>query len=153
MPKLYGFGQAGYGRPGLNMLSNNFDKFYIVGAKLSWTPWDWSQSKRDRKIIDLQKQMIDNQKDAFIKGISIQSQNEIGNIKKIEILITKDMEIIQLREKILLSSSSKLQNGTIKSADYIDDLTNETQARIDLKRHQVQLIMAKFNYLVITGKL
>ncbi len=153
IPKLYGFGQAGYGRPGLNMLSNNFDKFYIIGAKLSWTPWDWNQGRRDRKITNIQKQIIDNQRDAFLKGISVQSENELGAIKKMEILITNDIEIIQLREKISMASSSKLQNGTIKSADYIDDLTNETQAKIDLKRHQVQLVMAKFNYMVIKGNI
>ena len=153
VPKLIGFGQAGYGRPGLNMLSNNFDKYYIVGAKLSWAPWDWSQSSRDRKIVDIQKEIINNQKDAFIKGVSIQSQNEIGNMNKLEEMLTKDIEIIQLREKITLSSSSKLHNGTIRSSDYIDDITNETQARIDMKRHEIQLMLAKFNYMVIKGLL
>ena len=51
-PKLYGFGQAGYGRPGLNMLSNDFQTFYIVGAKLSWNLWNWNQTKNDKKILD-----------------------------------------------------------------------------------------------------
>ena len=32
-PKLFGFGQAGYGRPGMNMLSTKFDTYYLVG------PW------------------------------------------------------------------------------------------------------------------
>ena len=151
LPKLYGFGQAGYGRPGLNMLSDKFDSFYIVGAKLSWTIWDWSQSNRDRKVIEIQKEIISNQKNAFVKGISVQSENELGSIKKMQILLDKDLEIIKLREKITASSSSKLQNGTIKSADYIDDITTEIQAKIDMKRHQVQLMLAKFNYMVIIG--
>jgi outer membrane protein TolC len=151
MPKLYGFGQAGYGRPGLNMLSNKFESFYIVGAKLNWTIWDWSQSNRDRRVNDIQKEIISNQKDAFVKSVSVQSENELGDIKKMEILLDKDLEIIKLREKITASSSSKLQNGTIKSADYIDDITAETQAKIDMKKHQVQLMLAKYNYLVIKG--
>lgn len=153
MPKLYGFGQAGYGRPGLNMLSDKFDSFYIVGAKLSWTPWDWSQSKHDRMVTDIQKEMITNQQQAFVKGISVQMENELGSIKKMEELLNKDQEIILLREKITAASASKLQNGTIKSSDYIDDITAETQARIEMKRHQVQLIMAKFNYMIIKGLL
>ena len=135
----------------LNMLSDKFESFYIVGAKLNWTLWDWSQSRRDRKVIEIQKEIITNQKDAFVKGVSVQSENEIGAFKKMQLLLDKDIEIIKLREKITASSSSKLQNGTIKSADYIDDITTEIQAKIDMKRHQVQLIMAKYNYLVIKG--
>lgn len=151
LPKLYGFGQAGYGRPGLNMLNNEFQSFYIVGAKLSWTPWDWEQSSRERKVMEIQKEIITNQQEAFIKGVNIQSENEIANINKMEELLKKDEEIIKLREKITLSSSSKLTNGTIRSSDYIDDITAENQAKIEMKKHQIQLLFAKYNYMVIKG--
>lgn len=150
-PKLYGFGQAGYGKPGLNMLNNEFQSFYIVGAKLSWTPWDWNQSSRDRKVLEIQKEIISNQQEAFVKGINIQVENEITTINKMEELLKKDEEIIKLREKITLASSSKLTNGTIRSSDYIDDVTTENQAKIEMKKHQIQILFAKFNYLVIKG--
>jgi len=151
LPKLYGFGQAGYGSPGLNMLSNDFQKFYIVGAKLSWSPWDWNQCSRDRKILEIQKEIISNQQDAFIKNVNVQSENEITTIKKMEELILKDEEIIKLREKITMVSFSKLTNGTIRSSDYIDDITAENQAKIEMKKHQIQILFAKFNYMVIKG--
>ncbi len=151
LPRLYGFGQAGYGRPGLNMLNNEFQTFYIVGAKLSWTPWDWNQSSRDRKVMEIQKEIISNQQEAFIKAINIQTENEITTINKMEELLKKDAEIISLREKITLASSSKLANGTIRSSDYIEDVTAENQAKIEMKKHQIQILFAKFNYLVIKG--
>ena len=151
LPKLYGFGQAGYGKPGLNMLNNEFQTFYIVGAKLSWTPWDWNQSSRDRKIMEIQKEIISNQQEAFVKGISIQAENEITTFNKMKELLKKDEEIIKLREKITLASSSKLENGTIRSSDYIDDVTAENQAKIEMKKHQIQILFAKFNYMVIKG--
>ena len=151
LPKLYGFGQAGYGKPGLNMLNNEFQTFYIVGAKLSWTPWDWNQSSRDRKVMEIQKEIISNQQEAFVKAINIQTENEITTINKLVELLKKDEEIIKLREKITLASSSKLTNGTIRSSDYIDDVTAENQAKIEMKKHQIQILFAKFNYLVIKG--
>lgn len=151
LPKLYGFGQAGYGKPGLNMLNNEFQTFYIVGAKLSWTPWDWNQSSRDKKVLEIQKEIISNQQEAFVKGINIQVENEITTINKMEELLKKDEEIIKLREKITLASSSKLANGTIRSSDYIDDVTAENQAKIEMKKHQIQILFAKFNYMVIKG--
>jgi len=135
----------------LNMLSNDFQKFYIVGAKLSWSPWDWNQCSRDRKILEIQKEIISNQQDAFIKNVNVQSENEITTIKKMEELILKDEEIIKLREKITMVSFSKLTNGTIRSSDYIDDITAENQAKIEMKKHQIQILFAKFNYMVIKG--
>ena len=50
-PKLFGFGQAGYGRPGLNMLKNTFDPYYLVGVGVSWNILDWNQTGRNRKIL------------------------------------------------------------------------------------------------------
>ena len=57
MPRFYAFGQGGYGRPGFNMLSNDFDWFYIFGAKLSWNISGFYQTGREKKIIDLQKKL------------------------------------------------------------------------------------------------
>lgn len=35
-PQLGLFAQGAYGNPGLNMLKNSFEPYYIVGARLSW---------------------------------------------------------------------------------------------------------------------
>ena len=37
LPKASLFFQGGYGKPTLNMLQNEFDWFYIAGAKLTWS--------------------------------------------------------------------------------------------------------------------
>ena len=36
LPKIGAFIQGGYGKPGLNMLTNEFSEFYIGGVRLSW---------------------------------------------------------------------------------------------------------------------
>ncbi|MCB0807149.1 MAG: TolC family protein, partial [Bacteroidales bacterium] len=62
LPRLSAFGQAGYGRPGFDMLKNEFTDFYIVGAKLSWNFWDWNQTKKEKEIMGLQQQIIESQR-------------------------------------------------------------------------------------------
>ena len=42
--------QAGYGNPGLNMLDNSFQPFYVVGLKANWNVFDWGKTKTDKKI-------------------------------------------------------------------------------------------------------
>ena len=150
-PKLFGFGQFGYGRPGLNMLSDDFDTYYIFGAKITWNIWDWKKIKRQKEELSIQKNIINNQKQTFDNNIIIALDKEKCEIEKFEKLIVSDEKIIALRSKILKSSASKLENGVITSTDYLVDLNAETQSKINLKTHKIRLIQSKINYLTIKG--
>jgi outer membrane protein TolC len=151
MPKVAAFGQLGYGRPGLNMLSNSFDAFYMLGAKVSWTLWDWNQTRNDKKILDIQKQLLETQKETFSQGIKILLEKYIADISKYEDLINSDNEIIALREKVVKTASSQLENGTITATEYVTELNNLSQAKVNLQSHKIQLEKTKIDYLTIKG--
>ena len=80
MPRVSGFGQFGYGRPGFNMLSNDFQPFYIVGAKLNWNLWNWRQSNNDKKLLDLQNNVLTVQKETFDKNLKIAGRTNASNL-------------------------------------------------------------------------
>jgi Outer membrane protein len=151
MPRFSAFGQAGYGRPGLNMLKNEFKEYYMVGAKVSWNIWNWNQNHTDRKIIDIQKDIINSQKDIFEKNLKISAEKQMGDIRKLQSLIEKDSELIELRNKIVKTYSSQLDNGIITSTEYLTEVNNQLQARLIMESHKIQLIQAKINYLTLTG--
>ena len=151
-PKLFGFGQAGYGRPGLNMLKNTFDPYHLVGLGVSWNILDWKQTGRNREILEVQKQMIGSQRAVFDQNLSIALFRANEAIKKAEQLLKIDEELVVLRESIAKHSASQLDNGTITSADYIVDLNAVTQANINKKSHKVQLYQAIANYNTLAGK-
>ena len=150
-PKLFGFGQAGYGRPGLNMLSNDFDSYALVGVGINWTVFDWKTTKRDREVIQLQQQLINTQEQQFKRNINIALDGEYRKIKQLEDILQSDRELIDLQTRITASSASKLENGTITSSDYIQDLNAEMGARITFETHKVQLEAVKINYQTING--
>ncbi len=152
-PKMYGFGQVGYGNPALNMFTDEFDSYYIVGAKISWNLWNWNHSKTEKQILDIQTNLIDNQKDIFSKNLKIAGEKSLSEISIYGLLIKKDNEIIELRTKIKETAASQLTNGVITSSDFITKLNAETQAMLNLEYHKIQLIKSKINYLTITGNL
>lgn len=152
-PKLFVFGQLGYGKPGLNMLSNSFDDYYLAGAKVTWNISAFYNQKKDLKLFDLQKEIISSQKEVFEKNLKMACQKEAGEIIKLSQLIEKDDEIIALREKIRRTASSKLDKGTISATDYVNELYAEKQARLNKELHLIQQAMYKMNYLFQTGKL
>ena len=153
LPKIFGFGQLGYGRPGLNMLSNDFDTYYLIGAKLSWKPWDWKKSENQNKILDIQSDIIETQKETYDENFNISLETAISEIGKFKKLIQKDHEIIELRKQISKTASARFDNGVISSTDLITELNAETQAKLNLQTHILQLIQAKINVLAIVGKL
>ena len=151
-PRVFGFGQGGVGRPGLNMLSNDFQPYYLIGIGMSWNAFDWQKTKREKHIIGLQKDMIQSQQETFEQNINLLLEQQSANIRKIKTLIESDREIIALRQKIAKSSASRLENGTMNSADYIADLDAATIAQIKLETHKIQLDEAIIKYNTIKGK-
>jgi outer membrane protein TolC len=150
-PKIYAFSQVGYGRPGLNMLSDEFDPYYLVGAKISWNPFDWRQSKRNREVLQLQQSKVSNQMESFRRNVSIELERANSEIMKFKKLMSMDEEIIVMRSNIVSASTSKLENGIIHTADYLSDLNSEKQARIDREIHRMMLLKAQADYHVIKG--
>jgi len=151
MPKVAAFGQLGYGRPGLNMLSNSFDSFYLIGAKVTWPLWDWNQTNNEKKLLDIQKQILESEKETFNQGIKILLEKYIADIAKYENLIKSDNDIINLREKVVKTAESQVENGTITATEYITELNNLSQAKVNLQSHKIELIKTKMDYLTLKG--
>ena len=152
-PKIFAFGQAGYGRPALNMLLNSFQGYYIVGAKFNWNLWDWNKAFKDEQIIEIQKKIVETTREVFDKNLAIALENELSNIEKFGNAIEKDSQIITLMEKITKSSYSQLINGAITATDYLTEFNNETISKLNYETHKIQLLQSKTNYLTLKGNL
>ncbi|AWG22171.1 transporter [Flavobacterium faecale] len=151
LPKLNAFGQAGYGNPGLNMLNNSFEGFYIVGLKMNWTIFDWDKSKTDKQALDIAKEIVSTDKETFETNNQMQLAELQTEIEKMLIIIQTDDEIIQLREKVVQSSDSQLRNGVITASDYVTELNHLFEAKTNQKVHETQLELAQINYQTTKG--
>ena len=151
MPKVNAFGQAGYGNPGLNMLDNSFQTFYMVGLKANWNVFDWNKSKIEKQALSISENIITTEKETFLLNNNLQVQEMENEIKKSEEIIKTDSEIIALREYVVKSSDAQLRNGVITSSEYLVELTNLYEAKNNQKLHEIQLALAKANYQVNKG--
>jgi outer membrane protein TolC len=150
-PKLFGFGQAGYGKPGLNMLNNEFDTYYLVGLGFSWNVLDWKNTSRQKQMIRLQQDLVQTKQEAFMRNIDLATDQQSKQIGQLAELLKTDQELIAIRERITKTSASKLENGTITTADYIQDLNAETTARLMLETRKIQLKEAQVKLENIRG--
>lgn len=138
-PKLFGFGQAGYGKPGLNMLNNQFDTYYLIGLGFSWNVLDWKTTSRQKQMMKLQQDIVQTKQESFVRNIDMATDQQNKQINQLAELLKTDLELIVIRERITKTSASKLENGSITMADYIQDLNAETTARLMLETRKIQL--------------
>ena len=144
-PKLGAFFQGGYGKPGFNMLKNEIDIFYIGGIRLNIPISGFYTQKNDLALLENQSQEIEIQRENFLFNqnfIEIQQRNDL---EKIQNLIDKDNELIELRKNIKTASLAQLENGVINTNDYLREVTAEEQAILTKITHEIQYLLTQYN--------
>ncbi len=153
MPVFKLFGQAGYGRPGYDMLNNNFDTYYMAGIRLHWNIYDWNRTKNEKEILQIQSDILQTEKENFNQSLQAELEKLKSNILKFETLMKSDRDILQLQNKVVAAAGSKLKNGTLTATAYLIELNKEVKARLTLQAHRLQLLFAKYQYLTALGDL
>jgi len=146
LPKLGIFAQGGYGRPGLNVLSNSFSWYYLGGMKLTWNFGSIYTHKKQMQLLNIGRETIDLQKQSFLLNTSMVQKQQIVGIDRYKELLNTDDRIIALRLSVKNAANAQLQNGVLNVHDYIIVLNAEDQARQNKILHETQLLQALYNY-------
>jgi outer membrane protein TolC len=152
LPRTSLFVQGGYGRPGLNLLKNEFAPFAIGGIRLNWSLAGLYTSKKEKQLVEISRKGIDIQKETFVLNTNTQAQQQSAEIEKLQQLVATDFEIIELRKSVKDAANAQLENGVITANDYLREVNAEDLARQMLITHQLQLLQAQINYQTILGK-
>lgn len=152
LPKASLFAQGGYGRPGLNMLKNDFDFYYVGGVRFNWSLGGLYTKKKEKEQVEINKKIVDIQKETFLLNTNTQLRQQQAEIDKLKLLVESDAEIISLRRSVTDAAKAQLENGVITASDYLREVNAEDQARQSLITHEVQLMQARINYQTISGK-
>jgi len=151
LPKLNLFVQGGYGRPALNMLSNDFESYYIGGVRMNWSLSGLYTLKKDKALLDLNRKTIAVQKETFLFNTNYSLRQQSAEVNKYTELLTSDNDIIALRTSVKQTASVQLENGVITSNDYLREVNAEDKARQNKIVHEIQLLMAQYAQQTTTG--
>lgn len=150
-PRVSLFAQSGYGRPALNFLSNDFRGFFVGGLRLNWNLSAAYTLRNDRQTLLLNQQSVAIQQATFEKNLSVQLRQQQTEIDRLQVQLTQDADIVALRTKVRQAAAAQLDNGVIAARDYTTELTNENQALLNQKLHELQLLLAQIQYRTLTG--
>lgn len=152
LPKASLFAQGGYGRPGLNMLQNQFDLFFIGGLRFNWSLGGLYTRKKEREQVAVNRKQVELQKSTFLLNTRTQLKQQEAEIRKLEELVTGDDQIIELRRTVTQAANAQLENGVITANDYLKEVNAEDQARQSKIAHELQLLQARIVYQTLSGK-
>jgi outer membrane protein TolC len=150
-PKITAFSQVGYGRPGYDFLNVDLHDYYLVGIGLKWNFIKYGETKRQKKILDLNQEIVDIKRDSFDENLAIMLEYEKQNMSKYMDMIEKDKAIVELRKSVTRSTYARLENGTITTTDFLTNANAEIQAKLQLENHEILLLQSIYNYLLIKG--
>ncbi|MGM0738867.1 MAG: TolC family protein [Bacteroidota bacterium] len=150
-PHISAFGQAAYGRPGLDMFKDRFQPWYIVGVRASWSIWNWRTADREREILQIRQRLINNQQEIFNRTMHMAVQQDLERLAELRETIRTDKEIIALHENIVSDAVSHLEHGAITATEYINELANRQRAVINRDMHRIELARTWQNYLTTRG--
>lgn len=151
MPRFSAFGNLGYGRPGLNMLSNSFEPFAMLGVRLNWNFWDWNITKKNKEVLTIQMQIIDTQQQNWELNQNVMLNTARQEVLKIENQLAADFRIVSLRESVAKAVAAQLDSGVITASDYLTEQNALTKAKLNQSIHKIMLQRARLNYLTVMG--
>ncbi|MDQ2665520.1 MAG: TolC family protein [Gemmatimonadota bacterium] len=150
-PTVIAYGRAGYGRPGLNPLSDQFDSYWLAGVQLQWKPFTWGTTDRDREVLTLQRQVVAQEEQQFTESLRRGVTQDLASIDRLAGIVSSDDEIVSLRERITAETRARFAEGVVTSAEYVDKETDVLSARISRALHRAELAQARTHFLTTLG--
>jgi outer membrane protein TolC len=151
MPKIGLFLTGGYGKPGLNMLTDEFSAYYVGGVRLSWNFGSFYTRKNRLNLLETSRDAIRVQRETFLFNVALGRTGKENEIDRYRELLRSDDEIIALRHSVKRSSESKVENGTLNATDLMRDVTAEQLARQDKILHEIEMLQAIYHLKFIVN--
>jgi outer membrane protein TolC len=144
-------GRGAFARPGLNLFDEGFGPFAVAGVRLNWSAWDWGQSDREARSLRIQSQVASSRRASIVEGIERETFDVLHEIDRLEAALEEDARIVELRASVEETARRRLDRGVILPTQYVDRRTELFQARLNRRRHEVELAQHRIRLLRILG--
>lgn len=155
MPKLSVFASGFYGYPGYNMFEDMMNHKWslngLVGARVTWNIGALYTRKNDKAKIDMQRSMINVQRETFLFNNNLEQIQQNENIKRYRSQMKDDDEIISLRSRVRKAAESKLSHGIIDVNDLLKEISAENNARVQQSVHEIEMLKEMYDLKFTTN--
>ena len=142
IPKVTVGAAGNYGRPGPNFINQDLRFFGSANLTIRWNISSLYGLKREKTKVELNKSLIDIQKEAFLFNIESSLNTQTAQLSALAQMIEKDDIIIEKRHNVTTTATSQMENGKITVVNYLSQLNAELQAKLNKKVHEIKRMNA-----------
>ncbi|MAO66287.1 MAG: hypothetical protein CL666_14925 [Balneola sp.] len=150
-PKVSAFAKGAYGRPGFNVFDDDLHPYWMVGVRASWSFRNWDNAGKQVEVEKLQQKKVRLDEQAFLIGVRAELAEISKRIEQSQEQMILDEQILELREQVAEEKKNQLEQGVITATEYISELNQEAQARLNVEIRKLQLIQYQIEYLTKKG--
>lgn len=150
-PRLFAFGQAGAGTPGLDQFRTDANVYWQAGVRLEWRPWTWGSAARNTAALRQEQQVLETEERALGAALARVAVSDLEEIARLRRDREADERVIALRVDIEQQARAQHDEGVITAAEYVETRTDVLEARLALQRHLVELARARAGFLTTLG--
>lgn len=156
MPKVGFFAQTWYGYPGLDyfksMMNRNLSFNIMAGVKVTWNIDAFYTKKNTARRTAVDTGNVMAEKETFLFNTGMQSVSQQEKISGLRSVMADDAKIIELRTNVRKAAESQLENGVIDATALLTKITDENQAKLTARFHEIQLIQEIYNLKYILNR-
>jgi outer membrane protein TolC len=150
-PRVSAYARAGYGKPGLKVLPDEWDSYWLVGLQTQWRPFTWGSAQRERESLEAQREIAQAEEAAFTRDVQRAIQRDLATLDRVEAVLALDDQIVALRERIERETRVRFEERVLMAAEYLDRRSDVLEARLARARHRVELAQAQAQFLTTLG--
>ena len=151
MPKVGILGAGVLIDPEISLGPASLSSLGVVGLSAKWNISGLYQNGNKKKLSQLSLDGVDIQQETFLFNTRIQTSQTLLNVQKQKALLDEDQNITSLRKDIRKGYQLKYENGMASLLELLDATEKENQAMTNKSLHEMQLLMALYEYKTQTG--
>jgi len=151
MPKIGLLGAGVMIQPGMDIGASSFNSLAVVGLSMSWNTSNLYKTSNNKQLDHIQSDMINIQQETFVFNNNLQLKQASDEIEKHQSILSKDNEIVVLKENITKSYQVKYDNGAGSMNDLLTSINKESEAKSNQTLHNIEMLLSIYNYKTISG--
>lgn len=113
---------------------------FLGGLTLSWNIGALYTRKNDLAQLDLQRQTVVNDRERFLFNNRLDNEQAQGAVARLRQQISKDEEIVLLRQRIRTTSDRRVTLGTETVNENLRTINAVSEARQQKALHEIELL-------------
>ena len=152
LPRVQGFAELHYGRPGIDFFKNEWSLYFQGGINVNLRIFDWNRLKIEKKTADMAVQELDNHKEDLVLEVKKKLTQLYAKKKSIE----KQLEMVKNMVKFAsedadLKEESVIENQ-VPNIDYLSALLDKERYQSMQNELLLQLRLIKLNINTSIGR-